>query len=544
MLSVLIVEDEDMIRQKIRYNIDWSQNGFGPIYEASNGLEGLDVLSKHAIDLVITDIEMPGMSGIELVKRIKQIHSQTRVIIITGHAEFEYAVESIKLNVSDYLLKPFQSRSLLSLILSVKEEVLKGAQQATEIERMRSQLLENRRSLQDKLFQELLGNTFVGSIEESLDFLGLSRLNHLSVQVCTIQIEDYPAEAELTAEEQRYVVHYSMLDWIRELAASRLWLRQLYADREAECRIISSRMHQIVLIGLSNGEDSAAMAMLEELVERANIELGVVLTVGLGQQYQAMRDMCVSYREAVSAVALGSIHGKGVVYTFGEVHAEERHHSKLLQMLVDHRLFSELKSGDLRMIHQHITAIFAELRQSGVTREAFLAVVNNVILLSYKSLNEAGHKLEGMVIENFSKMISETDDMGQIERKLMCFYENLLTQIKSKKRNRNENLVLELKNYLDTHFNENITLTSLSKQLSISSGYLSILFRDYTSSNFSEYLTELRISKAKELLTNTDLRIYEIAEKIGYRDAFYFSAAFKKEVGVNPSDYREQIGRS
>ena len=152
MFSFLVVEDEDMIRNKILNNINWKENGFNNVFSASNGIEALEIVDRTNIDIIITDIQMPEMSGIELIRKIKQRTKRVKVIIITAYAEFEYAKESIKLNVDDFILKPFRSKDLLEIVKKIVEEIIRERSEKDEIESLRKQLRENKKTLQEKLF--------------------------------------------------------------------------------------------------------------------------------------------------------------------------------------------------------------------------------------------------------------------------------------------------------------------------------------------------------------------------------------------------------
>lgn len=140
MFGLLLVEDEEAIRKKLMNNVAWADYGFAPVLGAANGLEALALIEKHPVKIMVTDVQMPKMNGIELIKEIKRRGYQMKIIVISGFAEFEYAQESIKLNVSDYLLKPFASKRLLEVALRFKEELEKEEAERSEMNDLRDQL--------------------------------------------------------------------------------------------------------------------------------------------------------------------------------------------------------------------------------------------------------------------------------------------------------------------------------------------------------------------------------------------------------------------
>jgi two-component system, response regulator YesN len=528
MIRVLVVEDEDMIREKIKHNIDWSGNGFGEIYEAANGAEAWEVFQKHRPEIVVTDIQMPEMDGIALTEKIKLACPDCKVVIISGHAEFDYAKESIRLKVSDYILKPFLSRNLLAKVLKVKEEIDSSQLDLQERENMRRQLLENRKLLQEKFFRDLLSHCVVHEPYKQISFLGLEELESRSYHAVVLQIDFFLGG---TQHEDMYITNLLLYQWIE---------RQM-EKHEKNGFMINYKLDQLVLIGFDHLHTWSAL--LEEWIEQAWMEKGCRLTAGIGSRCGSLLEMHGSYQEACNAVALSNIHGKGIVFTYNDVHSEREQYSKQLQMLIEHKLYQKMKSGLFQDIKSDIKEILEEIKRARLNADASSNIINHMLLLAYKAIHDLGFNafytadredLYRIDIHDFRDFEALHDHICQI-------FQHFNELIQTKLENRNVSLVMTIKQYIDEHYHQHITLTSLAQEYKISSSYLSLLFREQTSQNFMDYLMNVRLQKAKELLRTSDLRIYEIAERIGYRDAYYFSAAFKKAVGINPTEYREYL---
>ncbi|MGO5014570.1 response regulator [Niallia sp. Sow4_A1] len=540
MFNLLVVEDEDMIRHKIINNTDWLSHGFQQVFEAENGSEAVEILAKSQIDILITDIKMPIMDGIQLTKHVKEFYPQVKVIIISGHADFDFARKSITLKVCEYMLKPFQSKNLLKLVLSVKKELVRDKGEQENVEEMRKQLRENRRSLREKLIQNLLTNCFVGNLENDLKYVEMDHLKNTPFFVAVINLEQFQECKSAKEEEEKYLYNLSIYKRLSHMMDTE-WALTAKDDRIEKGYILNYKIDQIVLIIFQ--DILHVSRQLEKVISNEGKEKGFFLTIGIGNGYNQLLDLHLSYEEACSAAALSRIHGPGGVYFFYDVSMDHAHYSKQLQKIVDHKIYSDLKSGDFEEVKKDVAELLAELKNSGIPYEAVSTAINNILLMSCKTINELGYDVNEIFGEAGLSFYFKRDNnftYKELENRLYSFYSTIHTFIESKRGNRTERLIVEMKHYMNENYADNISLTSLSREFNISPSYLSILFREITSEHFSDYLTNLRIQKGKELLKNTDLRIKEIASQIGYRDAYYFSSVFKKVTGVNPTQYREE----
>ncbi len=542
MFKLLVVEDEEMIRSKILNNIDWKKNGFSEVFSASDGQEALEIARRTGIDLLITDIQMPNLNGIELIREVKRINREVKTIIITAYAEFEYAKESIRLNVNDYMLKPFISKNLLEIANKLKEEIIRERSERVEIENLVVQLRENKKALQDKLFSDLLSNNFIGNIENNLEYLGLSTIKGVEYFVAVLNMDDFEELIREEDEEHKYICNLKLFNWVKKFLAGFEGEKSTSGNPDTGYYAINYKTDQVVIVFYSD-LDGAAWRM-EELIDRAGKDLGYTLTVGIGNQYQNLRDMYISYREACSAALLSCIHGKGTLYNFNDINYDNKIYSKELHILVDNKLYDDLRIGAFEEIKKDIEEILREIKNSRLGVDSINTIINNIILLSCKTVNELGYNVLEIFGNHFTPYfdIRGISALVQLEEWFLNFFSKINDYINQRRKSRNESLIIEVKEYIDRNFVENITLTSLSRKFSISTGYLSILFNDHTGQNFIDYISNLRIQKAKEFLKNSDLRVYEIAERVGYRDAYYFSSAFKRIVGINPTEYRDNLG--
>lgn len=541
MFRLLVVEDEEMIRNKILQNIDWKENGFVEVFEACDGIEALEIIKRNNIDIVVTDIQMPKMSGIELIREVKSLNKGIKTVITTAYAEFEYAKESVKLNVNDYILKPFKSKDLLEIVKKLLEEIIRERSERVEVENLRRQLRENKKALQDKLFNDLLGNSFVGDIDNDLNYLELSSLKGREYFIAAVNINNFIDLIKEEDEEQKYICNLSLFNLVSKFLSTFDIKKDISPDFNMGYTIINYKIDQIVIV-IYNDMDRFT-PVLEELIERGRKDVGFNLTIGIGNKYQNLTHMHISYKEACSAAMLSCIYGREIVYRFNDLNFGNKVYSKQLHILVDTKLYDDLKVGAYEEIKKDIVDIITQIKSSKLELEAINTIIYNIMLLSCKTINELGYNVFDIMGNDFNLHfdVKKINDLVQLEEWFMDFFFKVNEFINLKRSCRNENLIAKVKEYVDSNYFDNITLTSISKAFGMSSGYLSVLFNEYIGQNFIDYLSNMRIQKAKSLLKGTDLRIYEIADRVGYRDAYYFSAAFKKIVGINPKDYREKV---
>ena len=511
-------------------NVPWSDYGFDPVLGASNGLEALTVLEKNSIDIMVTDVQMPKMNGIELLKEAKKREYKMKIIVISGFAEFEYAQESIKLSVSEYLLKPFASRKLLGVVLRLKAEIDAERAAQSELQILRDQLQRNMSTLREKLFLDLInGNLVAADPQANLKFLGLDDLEGRSCRAVVAEIPE--AQMRQASEEEKYLINLQFQNQMKRCLDS--W--------SYRCWIVNNRLNQLSLVIFD--PDLNLAVQLEELLTQLQTALNLPLTIGVGHQYRELKDLAVSYREACVALQYRYLHGVNRVFTIHDVNLDNPFYHKYFYSLHQNRIFDDLRIGSYQTVRKDLEALIGELRQAELSPESLRIIAGNIILLTCATLNELGYNPSEIFGPEFSPLVAvdRAESLAELEQHLLNVFVRVNEYITRKRASVNQHLIEEIRRLVDENFTTEITLSGIANQYNISPGYLSLLFTERTGKNFSDYLTERRIRKAKELLKHSDMKIYEISNAVGYNDSFYFSNCFKKIVGTTPSEYREHL---
>ncbi|WP_242856023.1 helix-turn-helix domain-containing protein [Ruminiclostridium josui] len=421
------------------------------------------------------------------------------------------------------------------------EEIIRERNERVEVENLRRQLRENKKALREKLFNDLLSNSYIGDIESDLNYLELSELKDRDYFIAVININNFMELIREEDEEQKYIVNLSFYNLVTKFLSS--FERDSSETNEDKLvySVINYKIDQLVIV--AHEDIDKFIPAFEDLIKSGRLELGFSITIGIGNKYKNLTDMHISYREACSAALLDRVYGRDIIYIFNDLNFGNKVYSKQLHILVDTKLYDDLKIGAFPEIKKDIVEIITQIKSSKLELDAINTIIYNIVLLSCKTINELGYDVFEIMGEDFNLHfdVKEINNLVQLEEWLLSFFYKINEYINQKRSNRNEKLLSKVKDYVDRNYSENITLTSISKDFGISSGYLSVLFNDHIGQNFIDYLTNLRIQSAKNLLKSTDLKIYEIADRVGYRDAYYFSTAFKKIVGINPTDYREKL---
>jgi two-component system response regulator YesN len=530
MAGLLLVEDEEAIQQKLVHNTNWREYGFDRVYAASNGVEALAILEQNQVEIMVTDIQMPEMNGLQLLKECKNRNYNLKTIVISGFAEFEYAQEAIKLGVADYLLKPFASKKLLGVILKLKEEIEQEQSEQSQIQALREQLQQNIPLLQDKLFLDLInGNLITKNPNFDLKFLGLDDLEGRDFMVVVVEIPEN--QLREFNEEEKYLLNLQLHNQIQQRLGT--W--------DCRYRIINNRLNQITVIVFNPGERLAEE--LEELINQLQLSFNQPLTIGMGHCYHELKDVSISYREACVALQYRYLYGANRIFSINDINRDNPYYHKYFYNLHKNKIFDDLRIASFDTLQKDLAELVGELREAQLSPESLRIIDSNIMLLTCTTLNELGYGPNEILGQDLGQIldVNRAESLEELEQQLLSFFALVNDYISKKRTSLNENLVDEVRRFLDENYTAEITLSGIAAHYNISPSYLSLLFTERTKKNFIDYLTERRIKKAKELLKHSDLKIYEIANAVGYNDSFYFSNCFKKIVGMAPSEYREKV---
>lgn len=537
MLKVFLVEDEAIIRRGIKNNIPWEKEGFEFAGEASDGELAYPMIKKIKPDIVITDIKMPFMDGLELASIIRKEMPNTKIIILSGYNEFDYAKRAISIGVTDYQLKPISSDKLLETVKRVGEIIREEQAQKKLLEEYKRENQENLELDKAKLFYALADNSL--STAEILEWgrqLGLD-LTASFYTVILLKIisssmgntyQEHLVEMESKVEE--FLEHQECIYYFKRWGEG--WFLLVRSEDEDE--------FSDLIQGLKEYLDSLFAHDKKESLRYFG---------GIGNTVQRLGDVRQSFLSANRLFAARFFMEPNQIITADELHrieASQKENEDLKDINIsnmDRKLLEDfLKVGDVEEAGPFLDTYFEKIGvgsySSLMFRQYLMVDMFFCVSKFLEGLDSGSQELMDKFgdVEEIKMRIHSTEQMVQYMKELFTAAMKLRDSLSQDKYSR---LLEEAQKYVKQNYSSNeISLNMVASHVGISPSYFSTIFRQETGSTFTEYLTEIRMEKARELLRCTSKKTAEIAYDVGYKDAHYFSYIFKKTQGLTPKDYR------
>ena len=535
MYRVMIVEDEIPIRNIISRIIEWKQLGFDLVYEADNGQVAMEYLEENPVDLVITDISMPFMDGLELCRQIRRKHPSMIIIILTGYNEFDYAQQAIEMNVSNYLLKPITRDGFTETLSKIKAEMDKRFADKRNLEFLREQYEKSRELLVNKYLMNLILGYSHSGFSMSDEELGFA-LEAESYRVGVMAVDDGNRSDKNFRVQDSSLLDLAVFNLIEET------LGKIGQDI-----IFFGPGNQICMIFKSKGEDEnkymneLTIVLTDTMVQIEKL-FNMDANIGLSDAYCETDELNYAYKDAITALEYKVLEGSEKVILKANVENKSSFaFNKVEKQLA--RLENLIKVGDKENLNKVIEFILSMIHHDNVDIEDFRTMLLKMTISIFKAYNDIRQEdvdSQDMDYSIFSKVFG-MDDFDEIKEYYFELCENLSGRIREIRKNEEQGYVNDAIKYMEVNYSDPyISLEELCKKLYLSPGHFSRLFKHTTGETFVDYLTRLRMDQAKYLLANTSQKMYEIARSIGYEDPNYFSYNFKKNVEMTPSEWRKK----
>lgn len=508
MLKAIIADDEDIIRQGISDFVDWESLGMQLVGQASNGKEAAELLEDCQPEIVITDVKMPVMSGIELLALAKEKCPDSEVIMISSYDEFQYAQQSLNLGAFAYLLKPIDTDRLLELLDKAGKKIRKVREERDAFEEIQSDAFDSR--LKVLVFS---GKKVEFREDEKSS---LERFHRFSV------ITVYADRPVFRTETFETALRDKIGQW-KEEQSSDLEIKQFY-----------NQSLQSVFCVFHCSERSAAVQKLLDIYR----QFFETVVLGVSQTAETAMALGTLYEQSMEAVDYRFFtEDKIIVYDKieQEIYSAVKDVPDWAKEL-ERRM--ELGSEQVEVLpREMMDYMYRTKPPKGMVRTA----VSAVLYAMFRLIREAGGKPEDLFL-SVSDMITEILDERDLERmadKLKAALREAALYKEQLEKLRPNSLLFKAKQYIQEHYQEpDLRLEDVANDVYVNPSYFSSLFRKEEGISFGEYLTKLRMEKAIELLKNSRLKIYEVAFQVGYQNVSWFTVAFKKYTGMKPGDFR------
>lgn len=524
MLNVVLADDENKILLLLQKLIDWKQLGYEIVGTANDGLRALQLVQELQPHLLITDVQMPGCDGIELIQRARALQPNLHFIIISGYRKFEYAQSALKYGVEDYLLKPIKQEELTGILLRVSDKL--GRETA----------LEFRLKKIGEHQQELLIDALLSAAERQQPFLDAEKAFadsgfHFTQGVCFAGLikVDVSGTAQYPDSDGLMIQH--ALEIVRRELAVLTDVSAAAARKEGVAVLLHMGEYQALSV------KQCFTKIRKEIEKQRDLFGHIHCTVCLGSREASLEQANVSMRQALWLCRDRLCR----VQSWRDAETEPA--------AFDQRYYLETA---LKKRVQAAAECLDESRLTGELEETFHALLREADLNGqmvedwFDQTLEAclyGMQQNGLAEEGFAERMAEkfwrcSDAQGVFE----LLEQNVMQEmrrLKDERALRETRPITAARHYIQQHYREALRLEDVSNAVGFNATYFSTLFKKETGQNFMDYLTDLRISKSKELLCGDKLSVQDVAEMVGYRDLKYFSRLFKNTTGISPTDYKK-----
>lgn len=530
MYKVAIVDDDRIIRKGLANTIAWEENGFRLVGEAADGEQGLKMIEEFCPQVVVSDIRMPFMDGLEMARLAKEKYPEMKIILLTGYDDFTYAKEAIELRAFDYLLKPVDKEVLLN---KVKKASMEWETQQNIKDRMNAGMPFFRLQLLKKLLKQ-------AQAPEQLRQEGLSLgipLDAEAFAVLVVKIDDY---YQITGDREAVVN-----EWIKQ---DLLNICCEVVDQSGLGCTVDLEQDELMILYASSGRvgetEDVAREVAEWVRSLAKQRLGRTVSIAYGRFFQGIASIAESYEEARHALEFRHVIGKDKVISAADIKILSGTESLSFEGIVS-ELIGTVRLGFSQEAVELVKKLEKEMvctQQVTLNKARFIAV--QCVLSLYSNAQEWAKEWQTRQYEEIDRCYNRINGMqtiADIMNVVLELVNDLTGFVAHQRENQRCPAVSEAVCYIEANFAQNgLSLQEVARHVHMNPVYMSTLFKQEKNITFSEFILETRMKKAMQLLRSGGMKAYEVADRVGYSNPEYFSVCFKKYTGISPVEYRNK----
>lgn len=535
----MLVDDEYAVRKYVTDRINWSQYDFEIVCEAENGNEAYELFEQYLPDVVITDIKMPFMNGLELAEKILEKYPYTKIIILTGFDEFEYAKKSIELHVMNYVLKPISSKSLIKILKEVKVKLDEEIINKRNSERLKDFYEKSYPLLRDKFLEDFVKGEYIeAEVEEWLRYYNIPLKGDFYL-VAIIQIDHFYRDRQAINTKDTEFKKLVLLEIVEEV------------NKKEDLGIYFLSNNQIVVIAYgeaySEGEFVQGVTRKLEMI-RQGIEKfqTFTITIGIGHVCRSLTNIPSSRKSALNVHDYKVILGNNQIIYIDDVEPRQEAIQEIdleFNEIVERKVTRMLKSGAIKEFSEYLEKVFNHIAlnpEKVNENQLYLFELITQIITTSKELKVDLTKIENAEL-NLFELMKENQDLDNIKSTILLLANFVMETGTSTRLLSTANLVNLAKEYVKKEYKDwDLNIQKISEYLNYSPNYFSTVFKKETGISFMNYLMDVRLEEAKELLLTTELKSLEIALEVGFSSSNYFAYCFKKRLNISPTLYRKK----
>ncbi len=509
MCRVLIVDDENLIVEGLKAIIPWKELGVKEIFTANDGEEALEVFDKNKIDILISDISMPKMNGLELIKNVKSISSSTKSIILSGYDDFAYAKEAIYLGIENYILKPINEEELTETIKltidKIRDEELEKNIEQEELD-----------TIKDNIYKRWITNKISIYELEKREFVLTIGLQYSSYVVALVKIKDKS----------------------NDLNKIKSFLQQLVKEKQGQVVLLDNNILAVILAKNTEVDNEKLYYYFKDVISEFKKEREEDIFISIGYVVNNPSSLYKSFESAEYLQDYLLQYGYNSVASDYKINKSKQ---KLKDNLgIDMGVFNKLLlEQDSKAIDKYLEETFYTLRiTEGITPDKITNISIKLLLCLKKAADELtvnDYKINEY-LNNLIEYMATNETIYELEDTLREECHEFIKDIGSYEYTP---VIRQVVNYVNLNYNEKLSIKTLSQSYNINTSYLGQVFTKEVGMSFSDYVNKVKNEKAKELLLTSNLKINDIAKTVGFEDTSYFYRKFKNYFGVNPQAFRE-----
>ncbi len=536
MFKVIIIDDEELVCEFIHQIIEWERLGIECAGCYTSSVEALKAITGTKPDLVITDIRLPVINGISLIKEIRKAGLSTSFIVISGYQDFEYVKQALELGVKNYILKPIDENELEKTILSVKESVLALKEESSgngyDVDGLKEKYIKTRKMVKKQMLRDYL----LGGLEISEEPAVLNERHGFSfspgpVRVAVIAVDIW---RDISLSDSQYAVMELQLDELlkQQLSGSCPYFESVKLDGNT-----------VLLLNCPENQTVGLLKSLEELITKIpalKFPFSFDITIGLSGG-KSLPDISAAYEEASVAVKSRVILSQNRVIQYGRHDFKKYDIYEILTFEWENLFRSALEEGGSAKAQDLVRRAFEALcALPGVDPENLHQMFDAIISTMRKELGRLyiGMLNEKDLDETARQRIARSYSKDALRDNLLAIVKETLEECLSRQDARDKRPVAFAKDYIAKNYMDKVSVADVADLLFLNHDYFSSLFKKEAGTGFSDYLINYRMTAAKQLIRSGKHTIAQIAGMVGYPDSKYFSKLFKKVTGVSPKDYK------
>ncbi|SDN25371.1 two-component system, response regulator YesN [Paenibacillus sp. yr247] len=537
-MKVLLVDDEKHVRDAIRLLVNWKQHGIDTILEAQDGESASQMINQHHPEIIMTDMMMPIMNGVKLLEWLHIHAPDSKTIVISGHDDFSLLRHTLKYGGTDYILKPVDPEQLndaldKAILTWNKDEELRQTNRELNIE-----MNQIKPMYWDKLLSNLIAepSSYDQAAEQLEKELHLSR-SVSDCRVAILSLDTMERSVKNKFSDNMDLLLFSLINICNEFLVND---GRGYAFRHWNSD------NEIVLLLWK--DQPGAEAFLTKINEGMRTALHTRVDFGIGSSHTFPTDLALSYQEASNALRQRNLKTKDT-WIHSTLKPSKTPQPTLTFSHYEERIQLAIRSGSIDQIQESVQQWMDTVKQSEVITleqldhwwREYSVMKRRWVQQFFSGISE--DKVKQMLLDEPSSLIIPLDEYGILS--LSLWQQELtrsiahLSKLLLESQQKDKSVIFEIAEFLEKHYHQDVTLQEIASRFYLSREYISRKFKQEFEVNLSDYLGQIRMSKAKVLLRNPYLRISQVAEMVGYQDEKYFSKVFKKLEGITPNEYRK-----